>query len=259
MSLESHLRSRRDSGRKLLVPYVTGMITDTWLDLVRALADAGADAIEIGLPFSDPAMDGPVIQQASARALERGANPLAILDALRGADVGVPLVAMTYYNIVFRSGLARFADLLAGSGVSGSIVPDLPLEEGEEWEAAAGACGIDNVLLAAPVSPDDRLDRICRRSAGFVYVVSTMGVTGVRSHVADSAGILSARVRARTDKPVLVGFGISSAANALEASAVADGVIVASALMRMALDGARVEEVAALVASMRAALDEQRG
>lgn len=257
MSLESHLRARRDSGRKLLVPYVTGMLDDRWLDLVRALSDAGADAIEIGVPFSDPAMDGTTIQQASARALEGGANPLAILDGLRHADIGVPLVAMTYYNVVFRAGLARFADLLAGAGVSGVIVPDLPLEEGEEWEAAARAGGVEPILLAAPVSPDDRLDQICRRSAGFVYAVSTMGVTGARQQLPESAGILAGRVRARTDKPVLVGFGISTAANAVDASAGADGVIVASALMRMVLDGSPIEEVAAVVDSMRVALDEQ--
>jgi tryptophan synthase alpha chain len=257
VSLESHLRARRDAGRKLLVPYVTGMLDDRWLDLVRALADAGADAIEIGLPFSDPAMDGPTIQQASARALERGANPLAILDGLRRADVGVPLVAMTYFNVVFRAGLSRFADLLAGAGISAAIVPDLPLDESGEWEAAARFAGVETVLLAAPVSPDDRLDEICRRSSGFVYAVSTMGVTGARQQVADSAGVLAARIRARTDKPVLVGFGISTPENAVDAAAGADGVIVASALMSMTLDGAPVEDVAAAVASMRSALDEQ--
>ena len=125
MTLESSLRASRDGGRKLLVPYVTGMLGPGWLDLVRAVADAGADAIEIGIPFSDPVMDGPTIQDASQRALAGGATPAGIFTALRGADIGVPLVAMTYYNLVFRSGDTRFASSLAGAGIAGAIVPGL--------------------------------------------------------------------------------------------------------------------------------------
>src|SRR5687767_5596920 len=134
--LEAHLRVRRDAGHKLLVPYVTGGLTDHWLDVLRAFAAAGADAVEVGLPFSDPVMDGPTIQEASQRALDGGANPVSIINALGGVDVDVPLVVMTYYNVVFRSGHRRFAASLVENGVHGAIVPDLPLEELPDWSRA---------------------------------------------------------------------------------------------------------------------------
>lgn len=254
MTLQS-LTERRDAGRKLLAPYVTGGLTDDWLDVLRAIADAGADAIEIGLPFSDPVMDGPTIQEASSLALARGATPRSILDELRGVDVGVPLVAMTYYNLVHHAGETRFAGLLAEAGVSGAIVPDLPLEESASWEAATAAVGVDAVLLAAPVTPDDRLAELCRRSRGFVYAVSQMGVTGERTTVAASAGILARRLKAVTELPVIVGFGVSTPAHAVELAADADGVIVASALMRLVMDGGGPEGAARFVGSLRDALD----
>src|SRR5688572_21839506 len=142
------------------------------------MVDGGADALEIGIPFSDPVMDGPTIQAASSAALTRGTTPSSILSDLRGADLGVPLVAMTYYNLVFRAGHKRFAEALAAADVRGAIVPDLCLEESGEWEHDAAAAGIETVLLAAPVTPDDRLQTICERSRGFVYGVGLMGVTG---------------------------------------------------------------------------------
>src|SRR4051812_15229892 len=179
--LENHLRSRRDAGRKLLVPYVTGGLGRQWLDVLRAMAANGADAIEIGIPFSDPAMDGPTIQEASQRALDGGTTPAAIIDALGDVDVGVPIVAMTYYNIVFRTGHRRFARLLADNGVGGAIIPDVPLDELHDWARAADDAGVATVLLAAPVTPDERLARICERSRGFVYGVGVMGVTGERT------------------------------------------------------------------------------
>jgi tryptophan synthase alpha chain len=253
--LEAALRRARDGGRKLLVPYVTGGLRDDWTAVVSALAGAGADAIEIGIPFSDPVMDGPTIQAASALALERGATPSAIVTDLSGVDAGVPLVAMTYYNLVFRAGHRRFASELAAGGVSGAIVPDLPLEESGEWEADAGAAGIETVLLAAPVTPDDRLEQIAARSRGFVYAVGLMGVTGERSAVATSAGILARRLKSVTDKPVLIGFGISTPAHAVAAAEAADGVVVASALMRRYLDGASPDELGAQVGAIRQALD----
>jgi len=253
--LEAALRRARDSGRKLLVPYVTAGLREDWTAVVSALAEAGADAIEIGIPFSDPVMDGPTIQAASARALERGVTPSAIVTALTGVDAGVPLVAMTYYNLVFRAGHRRFASELAGAGVSGAIVPDLPLEESAEWEADARAAGIETVLLAAPVTPDHRLEQIAARSRGFVYAVGLMGVTGERSGVAASAGILARRLKSVTDKPVLIGFGISTPAHAVAAADAADGVVVASALMRRYLDGASPDELGAQVGAMRQALD----
>ncbi len=252
--LEVHLRARRDGGAKLVVPYVTGGLPG-WVDVLLALADAGADAIEIGIPFSDPVMDGPTIQEASQRALDAGATPLSILGELRDVEAGVPLVAMTYANLPHKAGWDRFANDLARAGITGAVVPDLPLEESPPWEAAASAAGVDTVLLAAPNSPPDRLARICQRSRGFVYGVTVMGVTGARSGVASTASRLGDRLKAATDRPVLMGFGVSAPEQAVALSAHADGVIIASALMRRFLDGDKPADVAALVAEVRAALD----
>jgi tryptophan synthase alpha chain len=200
-------------------------------------------------------MDGPTIQVASTRALSFGATPGAILDELRHVDVAVPLVAMTYYNVVFRAGHARFAAMLAGAGVRGTIVPDIPLEESVEWEEAAAAAGVETIQLAAPVTPDDRLAELCRRSMGFVYGVNLMGVTGERAALAESAGVLAKRLKAVTDKPVVMGFGVSTPEQAVAAAARSDGVVVASALMRMLLDGKGPAAVGDAVAALRAALD----
>jgi tryptophan synthase alpha chain len=255
VTLESSLRAARDAGRKLLVPYVTGGIDGDWTRVLSAMAAAGADAVEVGIPFSDPVMDGPTIQEASARALARGTTPEGVLAELVHAERTVPLIAMTYYNLVFRAGHTRFASRLAEAGVCAAIVPDLPLEESAGWEADAAGAGIETVLLAAPVTPDDRLARIVERSRGFVYAVGLMGVTGERSSLAASAAVLAKRVKAMTDKPVLIGFGISTPDQAREACQVADGVVVASALMRRYLDGAPPEAVGEQVGALRRGLD----
>jgi tryptophan synthase alpha chain len=226
--------------------------------LLLALADRGADAIEVGLPFSDPMMDGPTIQEASRLALERGTNTGTVLAELRGLDVPVPLVVMTYCNLVFRAGTKRFAAELAAAGVTGAIVPDLPLEESEEWEADAAAEGVETVLLAAPVTPAARLDLICRRSHGFVYGVNLMGVTGERADLASSSAVLAQRLKAVTTKPVVMGLGISGPDQAVEATRFADGVVVGSALMRAAIDGATPEQVGDRVGAIRAAIDGGR-
>jgi len=253
--LEKVLRTARDSGRKLLVPYVTGGLPG-WERVVEAVADAGADAIEVGIPFSDPVMDGPTIQAASEQALAAGATPVAIVDALGRLDVGgVPLVVMTYYNTVHRMGHERFAQSLAASGVSGAIVPDLPLEELGPWADAADAAGVATVLLAAPTGGDERLRRICDRSRGWVYGVGLLGVTGERTELQRSALEIAVRLKAITDKPVLIGVGVSNAAQAAELAAVADGVIVGSALVRRLLDGGGPEAAATFVAELRAGLD----
>ena len=254
-ALESALRSRRDAGHKLLVPYVTGGLRGDWADVVRAVAAAGADAIEIGLPFSDPVMDGPVIQQASAEALAAGATPTGILRVLAGVDAGVPLAVMTDYNVVLRSGHRRMANVLADSGVAGAIIPDLPLEELGPWAEEAEAAGVETVLLAAPTTPEARLRQICERSRGFVYGVGLMGVTGERDFLADSSLEIAARCKAATDRPVLIGVGISTAAQARAVSQVADGVVVGSALISRLLAGAGPDGAAAFVAELRAALD----
>jgi tryptophan synthase alpha chain len=252
--VEEALRAGRDAGRKLLVPYVTGGLPG-WIDVLRAMVAAGADAVEIGIPFSDPVMDGPTIQEASCKALQHGATPASILSQVRQVEVDVPLVAMTYYNIVFRSGHERMAHSLIDAGIHGVIIPDLPLEEMADWSSIADPAGVETVMLAAPVTPDDRLATLCERSRGFVYGVILMGVTGERATLASSAGVLAKRLKAVTDKPVLMGFGVSTPEHAVAAAAEADGVIVASALMRIVLDGGSPERVGDLVARMREALD----
>ena len=255
IDLETHLRQRRDSGRKLLVPYLTGGLGPTWPELVNAYASAGADSIEVGLPFSDPVMDGPTIQEASERALRDGATPMSIIGRLRDVQVDVPLVAMTYYNVVFRAGHARFAQTLAENGVGGAIVPDLSLEEFGPWAEAADAAGVATIVLASPVTPEERLHRLCERTRGWIYGVGLMGVTGERTALAESAAVMAKRLKAVTDKPVLIGIGISTPEQAVEVAAHCDGVIVGSALVRRVLDNPSIDEAVDLVASMRAALD----
>ena len=259
--LETVLRSRRGAGGKCFVPYVTGGLGDDWLETICAVAAAGADAIEIGVPFSDPVIDGTVIQQANDRALAEGATPQSILAAVRGAaaDVGVPTVVMTYVNIAHHMGYERFASSLAEAGVSGCILPDLPLEEVGEWSECADAAGVETVLLAAPTAPDERLPRICARSRGFVYSVGLMGITGVREELAASATRTAARLKAVTDRPVLVGVGVGTPAQAAEVCEVADGAVVGSAIVTRMLEGAGPEGVAGLVADFRAALDAAHG
>ncbi len=255
--IETALRMHRAAGRKLLVPYVTGGLGADWVRVVEAVADAGADAVEIGIPFSDPVMDGPVVQQASQQALASGATPGTILADLAGIDVDVPLVAMTYYNIVFRAGHRRFARSLAEQGVSGAIVPDLPLIELDPWARAADDAGVETILLVAPSTPDGTLAEICHRSRGWIYGVAVMGVTGERSTLASSAAVLGRRLKAATDKPVLLGVGVSNPQQAAEAAAAADGVIVGSALVRRLLEGGGPDGAAAFVAELRKGLDQR--
>jgi tryptophan synthase alpha chain len=254
-TLEKHLRERRDGGAKLLMPYVTGGITEDWLDVIRAYDDAGADAVEIGIPFSDPVMDGPTIQAANDRALRGGATPVGILSELEGLDVSIPLIAMTYANVPFRMGYERFVDECARAGVHGAIVPDVPLEELDEWEQAVGDADLDTVMLASPISTDERLAKLSARSKGFVYGVNVLGVTGERADVGSWTADLAGRLKQVTDLPVVMGFGISSAETAAAAAVPSDGVIVASAIMRLLLDGGSALDAGAFVGGLRRALD----
>lgn len=255
--LEVRLRGSREAGRALLVPYVTGGLGKDWADVVRAIVDAGADAVEVGIPFSDPVMDGPIIQAASQRALADGATPRSIIAELAAVDVDAPLVVMTYYNPIHHMGHERFAGVLRDAGVGGAIVPDLPLDELGPWAEAADPAGVATVLLAAPTTTDERLAAICARSRGFVYGVSLLGVTGERASLATSALTMGRRLKAATDRPVLLGVGVSTPEQAVEAAAAADGVIVGSAVVRRLLDDEGPSGAAAFVGSLRRALDER--
>jgi len=252
--LEAALRNRRSGGGKALVPYLTGGLGD-WQGALAAAADAGADAVEVGIPFSDPVMDGPVIQKANDRALAAGITPLGVLDALGRLDVGIPVAVMTYYNIAFRFGLERFASVLAQQGVAAAILPDLPLEEAGPWTEAADAAGVETVLLAAPTASDERLGRICARTRGFVYGVGLLGVTGVRDELASSAVVMAGRLKQITDVPVLVGVGVGTPEQAVEVCQVADGAVVGSAVVRRMLDDEGPTAVGHLVGQFRQALD----
>ncbi len=255
-TLEEHLRAKRAEGRKLLLPYVTaGYPVDDWPRLIEGFAQAGADAMEIGIPFSDPVMDGPTIQEASTIALEHGMNPLKALAEVATADPGVPLIAMTYYNVAYHMGHERFAAELRKAGICAAILPDLPLEEVGPWAAVADAAGVETVMLAAPTAPDERLPRVVERARGFVYGVGLVGITGERAELAASATQMATRLKAITDKPVIIGIGVSNAQQAAEISQIADGVVVASAIIRRMLDGGSIEQAIDFVGELRMALD----
>ena len=253
--LEKELRARRERGRKLLIPYLMGGMTDDWTQSLAAVVAAGADAVEVGIPFSDPMMDGPVIQEAGLRALTRGTVPDEVLDGIARAEAPVPVAVMTYYNLVFRAGHRRMARSMAAAGVSGAIVVDLPIEELSPWAAEADVAGIDTVLLVAPSSPPERVERICARARGFVYAVARMGVTGERGDVGGDVGKVVARIRSCTDMPVCVGVGVSTPDQAAQVCEVADGVVVGSALVRRLLQDEGPDGAAAFVASLRDAID----
>jgi tryptophan synthase alpha chain len=253
--LEKALRGQRESGRKLLIPYLMGGMTDDWSQTLAAVVAAGADAVEVGIPFSDPMMDGPVVQEAGLRALQRGVVPDQVLDAIARAEVTVPVAVMTYYNIVFRAGHKRMARSLVAAGVSGAILPDLSLEEIGPWAEEADAAGVETVMLVAPSSPEDRVERICERARGFVYAVARMGVTGERVDLGGDAAIVVERIRRYTDMPVCVGVGVSTPEQAAQVCEVADGVVVGSALVRRLLEGGGPEAAAEFVGALRRAID----
>lgn len=244
--------------RAALIVYLTAGYPDatTSRACFAAAVEAGADVIEVGLPFSDPMMDGPVIQAANQTVLDAGFtlhDQLALVGDL--APLQVPKVAMTYVTIADTRGYARFATECAEVGLSGVILPDLPASEADAWLAAAEDAGLATVFLASSVSSDERLDALTAVSSGWVYATGLMGVTGVKGVAHDLTRQLVERVRSRTDLPVAVGIGIKDAASAAEVAGYADGVIVGSAVLRAAGDGdlARApDRVASLVRDLRA-------
>lgn len=232
-------------GRAALIVYLPAGFPD--MDASRACleaaAEAGADLLEVGFPYSDPLMDGPVIQQANQTAIDAGYTPADDLAMCRqlNAHVGVPSLVMTYYNICWHhgspDGLAGFAAAAADAGLSGAIVPDLPVHEGGPWLEVAAATGLASVFLVAATSSDDHLAAAADASTGFVYATSTLGVTGTRESLSQRAQPLVRRLRDVTDRPVCVGIGVSTAAHAATVAGYADGVIVGSAAVRAVAEG----------------------
>jgi tryptophan synthase alpha chain len=231
--LDARFVELRRRGEGALVAFVTA--GDPSLDrlpaVLEALVAGGADIVEVGVPFSDPIADGPVIQASSFRALERGTTPKAIFDTLHRAFCPVPLLLMGYWNTILRFGPDEFAQRAVDAGVCGTILCDLIPEEMDQWFDVSSRTGLANVLLAAPTSSSDRLDTIARQGSGFVYAVSRTGVTGERDRVPEEARRLVAELRARSDTPVCVGFGVSRPEHVREICGFADGAIVGSRLV----------------------------
>ncbi len=246
--------------RAALMPYLMGGFPD--LDASRrigeAYADAGADLVELGVPYSDPLADGPVVQAAGTRALRAGATLDGVLSVCEALAGRVPVVLMVYANVVHARGADAFAAALRDAGASGLIVPDLPMEEAPAVLAAADAAGVALVPLVAPTSTDERLGRIGARARGFLYTVTVTGTTGERATGADAYGAVVARAKAHTDVPVALGFGIATPAQVRAAAdAGADGVIVGSRLVREAAEHADdpAAAVRTVVADLAASLD----
>ena len=226
----------RDEGRKAFVAFLTAgdPSLERTVKAARDLERGGADVLELGVPFSDPVADGPVIQRSSERALKRGTTLVDVLETVRAIrrDSELPLLLFGYFNPFLRHGLARLADEAKEAGVDGVLVTDLPPEEALEWTLLARAHELDTVFLAAPTSPDERLRGVAAASRGFVYAVSRTGITGERVALSEEAGPLVGRIRALTTEPVALGFGISTPEQFRAAADVADGVVVGSALVR---------------------------
>lgn len=243
--VEAAIRAANADGRAALLIYLPAGYPDldTSRGCLEAAAEAGADLLEVGFPYSDPLMDGPTIQAASQVALDAGYTPaddFALCAALT-ERIDVPAVVMTYYNLAWHyrgtDQLEAFAAAAASAGLVGAILPDLPAEEGAPWTAVAAEAGLDTVFLAAPTSTDARLKAVADASTGFVYATSRLGVTGERQSLAAAASPLVRRLRAVTSKPVCVGIGVTTPAHAAEVAGFADGVVVGSAAVRAAGDG----------------------
>lgn len=236
-------------GRAALIGYLPVGYPDVEgsLDAMTALAEAGADIVEVGMPYSDPVMDGPVIQRAATEALAKGVHVDDVFRATAAVrDAGAVPVVMSYWNLVLRRGVDRYAADLAAAGGAGMITPDLIPEEAGEWTEASERHGLDRIFLVAPSSTPERISVVTQACSGFVYTASTMGVTGTRGSVGTGASELVSRVREATDLPLCVGLGVSNRAQAAEVASFADGVIVGSALVATLLDKGRDEGLAAL-------------
>jgi tryptophan synthase alpha chain len=234
--ISDRLLATKAAGHKAFVAFVTAgdPSLDRTVDVALAFDDAGVDVLELGVPFSDPLADGPVIQRASDRALRAGTRLHDVLEVVRRirARCDLPLLLFSYFNPLLRYGLDVLARDAVAAGVDGILVTDLPPEEAGSWIACARGTGLDTVFLAAPTSPDERLKRVAEASRGFVYAVSRTGVTGEREVISEEAAPLVRRIKALTGEPVVLGFGLSTPAQVKAAAEVADGVVVGSALVR---------------------------
>jgi len=239
MSVTRAFEKARADNRAALVGYLPAGYPDVpgGIEALTVMVDAGCDIIEVGLPYSDPVMDGPTIQAAAQAALEGGVRTTDVLRTVEAvAATGVPTVIMTYWNPVERYGVSRFAADLASAGGAGLITPDLTPDSAAPWIAAADEHDLDKIFLVAPSSTDARIAMTTKACRGFVYATAVMGVTGARTTTSDLAGPLVARTRAATDLPVGVGLGVSNGDQAAEVASYADGVIVGSAFVRTLLD-----------------------
>lgn len=239
MSASLAFDKARGEGRVPLVGYLPAGFPDVQgaIDALKVMVDAGVDVVELGLPYSDPVMDGPTIQAAAQQALDGGVRTSDVLRTVEAvAATGTPTLVMTYWNPIERYGVERFAADLASAGGSGLITPDLTPDSGAEWIAAADRHDLDKVFLVAPSSTDERIAMTVDNCRGFVYAAAVMGVTGVRASTSDLAEPLVARTKKVTDLPVCVGIGVSTGDQAAEVASYADGVIVGSAFVRILLD-----------------------
>ncbi len=266
MTLSERFAACRARGDKALMPYLTAGDPDlaTTASLLPALAKAGADIIEVGVPFSDPLLDGPVIQESANRALGAGATPHSVMETVAGvrSRVAAALVYMTPYNLVWRYGLERFATDSAAAGIDGVLITDLPPEEARPWQDVANAAGVATIYLLAPTSSPERIRAAAALTTGFLYLISRRGVTGVQQALPDDLRETMARVRAHSDLPVAVGFGIATTEQVRQVAALADGAVVGSALVAAiaaAPPDQRVRVAAELVSALKIGVTNANG
>lgn len=235
ISVSQRFQQLKKQSQCALIPFITAgdPDLDTTTRAIELLAQNGADMIELGVPYSDPLADGPVIQAAATRALKNGVCLNDVLNIIKNVRVDIPIILFTYYNPIFHRGVENFISTIADTGVKGLVVPDLPLEEAESFLEIARHYGMEVTLLVAPTSPMERIEQIALKSQGFIYLVSVTGVTGMRSKVEARVENLISTLKTVTDKPIGVGFGISEPAQALQMKQWgADGVIVGSAFVK---------------------------
>jgi len=241
-----------------LIPYVTVGYpsVETTLKVVPLLASSGCDIIELGIPFSDPLADGATIQRASYEALRQGITPKVCFEVAQELRrrVEIPLVFMTYYNPVLKFGLEQFCSKCAEVGIDGLIIPDLPPEEGQKLEQSIRRHGLDIIYLLSPSSTEERIELVASRSSGFIYLVSLTGVTGARDKLPEELESFVARVREKTEKPLCVGFGVSTPEQARRVAKVADGVIVGSRIIQLLDEDKSLKNVRSFIKSLREAL-----